>query len=171
MAVKASPIPPFKHERLFKRIRVNMETECWEWTGSLSSCGYGNMNIAKKIYMTHRLSFDLFKGLKGEFLVIDHICRNRKCCNPEHLREVSARTNIVHNSEGASAKNALKTKCPKGHPYDKLIPFTRNGKSKKQRACSICIKELQHRNKKKYYEARRKKIQVNNVNNVNNVDS
>lgn len=48
-------------------------------------------------------------------LVLDHLCRVRRCCNPAHLEPVTQRENLMR---GASfvEENALKTACPKGHP-------------------------------------------------------
>lgn len=102
---------------------------CIIWTGAKSG-GYAYFRIEGK---TQRLARYLYKTLveplePGE--VPDHTCRNRACVNVEHLERVTNKVNILRGI-GPSAENALKTKCPKGHPY--------SGKNiDGKRICSIC---------------------------------
>lgn len=42
----------------------------------------------------HRFSYEAHKGPIPEGLEIDHVCRNRSCVNPEHLRAVTRRENM-----------------------------------------------------------------------------
>lgn len=89
--------------------------DCWEWTGGKSSAGYGNY----KNRPAHRVFYEWYHGgLPPHPLVLDHICRNRACVRPDHLRAVTQRQNVVENSDSFVAANALKTHCPQGHPYD-----------------------------------------------------
>lgn len=53
-----------------------------------------------KIYMgegksgrAHRVAYMLFKGEIGEKAVIDHLCGNTLCVNPEHLEQVTREEN------------------------------------------------------------------------------
>lgn len=45
---------------------------------------------------THRYSYELTNGPIREGMVIDHICRERRCVNPRHLREVTPQQNMEH---------------------------------------------------------------------------
>ena len=107
-------------ERLLSKIQIDDKTGCWNWTGSISQKGYGR--IAYKYakgwsFEAYRLSYMLFKKtVLSSKLQIDHICENKRCCNPEHLREVTQQQNILR---GASviAVNSRKTHCPKDHEY------------------------------------------------------
>ena len=70
-------------------IKKNIEEDsngCWNWLKSCSSQGYGQFTKNKKYWTTHRYVFTKQYGEIPEGLVIRHVCHNRKCCNPEHLR-------------------------------------------------------------------------------------
>ncbi len=125
----AREIPRFEnHERFLKFIGVS--GECWEWQGSITEDGYGRFHIIDGDYPAHRVSFSIFKHSPSEFLVIDHVCRNRSCVNPEHLREVTENTNTLENSLSGAAINKNKTVCIRGHEFY-LLP---GGK----RRCRVC---------------------------------
>jgi len=116
--------------------KINKTPSCWEWTDVLHSDGYGSFFFKKKNIKAHRFSFELFnESIKHDY-VIDHICRNRKCVNPEHLRQVTKRENAIYNSESVSAKNLLKTHCPKGHAYDENNIGKRKDSRRKCKACA-----------------------------------
>ena len=88
-------------ERLWERVDKNSDVSgCWLWTGSYNSHGYGQMMIgsrldgSRKLAVTHRLAYQAIKGDIPSHLEIDHLCRNRKCCNPEHLEAVPHSVNV-----------------------------------------------------------------------------
>lgn len=63
---------------------------------------------------------------------IDHICGNRACVRPEHLRPVTHHDNILA-GRNFTAVNARKFCCPQGHPYT-----VKKTKKRTQRFCRIC---------------------------------
>ncbi len=67
---------------------------CWEWQGSTTSQGYGTLQHKKKRYGAHRVSYFLKNKKIDPTLVIDHICSNTICINPEHLQQVTMQENI-----------------------------------------------------------------------------
>jgi len=81
-------------ENFYSKININKSTKCWEWIASLSSGGYGQFSFLGKTYKSHRMSYMLFKGYISDDKEIDHLCHNRKCCNPEHLDLVSGNENL-----------------------------------------------------------------------------
>src|SRR5690606_13797613 len=77
-------------DRFWKKV-TKTEADCWEWTGALNSRGYGCVGIDSKRYLTHRVAYEALVGPIPEGLTIDHLCRNKVCCNPAHLEPVTAR--------------------------------------------------------------------------------
>ena len=72
-------------DRFFKKIKINPENGCWEFQGALSRFGHGRIGFRLKIYLTHRLSYEIHNGPIPEGLNVCHKCDNPPCCNPEHL--------------------------------------------------------------------------------------
>lgn len=82
-------------ERLLEK-RTITATGCWEWQGPFTKNGYGVTTAGSrrsKDYV-HRISFKEFVGQIPDDLEIDHLCRNRRCFNPQHLELVDRRTNV-----------------------------------------------------------------------------
>lgn len=68
------------------------EDGCWEWTGAKTAAGYGQFTRRKEY--AHRHAYEDLVGPIPEGLVIDHLCRNPSCVNPDHLEPVTQRENI-----------------------------------------------------------------------------
>lgn len=138
-------IPLYDHMNFLSKIIINSETECWEWNKSLDKDGYGiygpRINGKKFRLRVHRLSIDMFKEKLKEYFVVDHICRNRKCLNPDHLRQVSVTENTLFNSNAPWAIQKLQTHCKNNHELsnDNIYVY---GNSRK---CKTCIKNRKNK--------------------------
>lgn len=132
-------IPIFDHMRFLSKISVS-ENGCWEWMGEVSKIhGYGRIYFKKKKYNAHRVSYDMFFGIKERTTVIDHICRNKSCVNPDHLREVTVRTNTLENSICSAVHKKAQTHCINGHEYTKENTIVTYGKQGgERRSCRQC---------------------------------
>lgn len=116
---------------------------CLVWTGAVTSKGYGWLRIGGRRCYAHRAAYELKVGAIPAGLTIDHLCRNRRCINVDHLEPVSARTNVLR-GVGTSAQNARKTHCVHGHPFDEAnTHLLKDGK----RVCRACRREAWHRRK------------------------
>lgn len=116
---------------------------CWVWQRPVDRDGYGSFYFMKKGRRAHRVSWFFKNGAIPEGMVIDHICKNRKCVNPDHLRCITKKQNTLENSMSVGAINANKTTCKNGHPFDRFYG---------QRYCSICQAEKTKRLRKKWLE-------------------
>lgn len=118
-----------------------MTTPCWQWTGALTAAGYGQIsaggaavNGAKK-YAVHRLVYETLVGPVPPGLSLDHLCRNRACCRPEHLDPVTPQENALR-GVGPAAIRAAKTHCPQGHEYSDENTYR---DKKNRRYCRTCL--------------------------------
>ena len=69
---------------------VDASGDCWEWTGCLNHYGYGQaVPAVGPREPAHRWAWRQLVGEIPAGLVLDHLCRNRTCVNPDHLEPVS----------------------------------------------------------------------------------
>jgi len=73
--------------------KIVVENRCWVWRGAKTSSGYGSVAHRGRIWSSHRLAYTLLAGDVPEGLQLDHLCRNKLCCNPAHLEPVTAKQN------------------------------------------------------------------------------
>lgn len=73
---------------------VNLKTGCWEWRGVLNSDGYGSIKRNGRNMKAHKYIYELAKGNVPHGLELDHLCKNKKCVNPDHLEIVNHTENM-----------------------------------------------------------------------------
>lgn len=94
-------------EQLFwERASKNESDKCWTWKGCRHTDGYGQVHHKGRVYLAHRLAYQFVRGPIPAGLHIDHLCRNRGCCNPDHLEPVTCAENIRrgHEARGVLGK-------------------------------------------------------------------
>jgi hypothetical protein len=89
---------------------------CWVSTVTPNRDGYTQTTFRGRSWITHRLAYTVFIGPIPDGLQLDHLCRVRACCNPEHLEPVTNKVNN-HRGESLNAQSARKTHCDHGHEY------------------------------------------------------
>lgn len=119
--------------RWWDRVDIGTDVECWPWLQSTGSHGYGQSWDGVTVRLAHRMAWTLHHGEQvPNGMTVDHICRNRVCCNPGHLRLMTNVENARRN--GASQR----THCPTGHPYDDENTYR---DPQGHRTCRTCAKE------------------------------
>ena len=85
-------------------IKYNTE-ECWNWTAGLMAKGYGVFWDYNSVVRSHRMAYVLTKGSIPDGLQVQHLCNNRKCCNPTHLELGDNSKNQQHAIKCGRRKN------------------------------------------------------------------
>jgi len=130
--------------------KVEKTENCWNWTAGKFWNGYGQFWLGGTVVKAHRFAYVITKGRIPKSLVVDHLCRNRACVNPDHLELVTNKENLLR-GEGWAAVRARKTHCPQGHPYtgDNIL-IGKKGIGRSCRTCSLIrSKEAYQRKRKK----------------------
>ena len=129
--------------RFHTKYVIHPYSGCHEWQGALHN-GYGSFSIKGSAYAAHRVAYVLAKGEPEAGSVIDHMCRNRRCVNPDHARAISTQENIRIGLVGQH--NRTKIVCPRGHALAgaNLIPSLRWA-GRACRACDVAARAARHK--------------------------
>lgn len=105
-------IPSDVAEVFWSAVIVDDPYGCWEWTRDKQD-GYGKFDCTRNgtryQTMAHRASWIIVHGVIKPGLTVDHLCRNRPCVSPLHLRLLPNLDNARDNG------NLGKTHCKSGH--------------------------------------------------------
>lgn len=123
--------------RFCAAIVVN-EDECWVWIGPQTTNGYGRLFFTRlrRHIRTHRFAYEVLVGPIPSHLVLDHLCRNRLCCNPDHLEAVT----IAVNNARSPFWTGSRTHCPRNHPYDDVNTYVTPTGGRECRTCLLARK-------------------------------
>lgn len=115
---------------------------CWLWLRGVVD-GYGVAWHEGQDKRVCRLLFEhwMFEPMPDGY-VPDHLCRCRCCVNPFHLEAVTFRENVLR-GDSVQARNAAKTHCDNGHPFDEANTIIREeaGRAHAGRRCRTCARE------------------------------
>lgn len=128
-------------EREEKRFRAKYQVSdngCWEWLAGTRGDGYGLFHLAPtggsctaRGVRAHRYAYEAVNGPIPTGMVLDHLCRNRRCVNPEHMEVVTLKENCLR----GMSPNMLVYRsgyCKRGHPH------TPENRISGKRGCRLC---------------------------------
>lgn len=137
-----------ERQRFEDRIKRSPEG-CWSWTGSHMVNGYAKFSAdGRRQVLAHRYAYELWVREIPDGLVIDHLCRNRGCVNPDHLEAVTNEENLRRGA-GYAIRNGMRTACVNGHEY---TPENTYVNKRGIRICRQCSRDRYHKTKQRENE-------------------
>lgn len=91
---------------------VKKTPTCWEWQAAIVR-GYGHITIhadgKRKIHKAHRIAYELLVGPIPDKHGLDHMCHNKACVNPAHLRPTTQKQNMENRTgPNANTKSGIR---------------------------------------------------------------
>ena len=133
--------------RFAAKVSINEATQCWIWHGYRDPCGYGRFAFGNRTRSAHDFTIVMTCGEIPPGLEVEHLCRVRECCNPDHLETVSHAENIrrrnnptaafykIHGLEmpaietrGAEVPSTSKTRSEPSHAPETTVSAKRRSK-------------------------------------------
>lgn len=140
---------------------IDASGDCWNWTGGTDPDGYGIGRVNNKSVRVHRTVYKHLVGPIDDNLVLDHLCQNRRCCNPDHLEPVTNRENILRGN-GLVGTSHRYNRCQRGHLFTPENTMLNNHASDGHmyRLCRTCHNAKSRRNRKNMSELTPEKVEA-----------
>jgi hypothetical protein len=148
---KPNPLPlSLTDPMAFIQTKINIDVQgCWNWLGYVDKrTGYGYVTVRGERWRAHRFSYVRHGGVIPEGLVLDHLCRNRRCVNPDHLEPVASTENVQRGlvGHGIHVPNVM-TGCKRhgfSNGYAKPTKL-KCGRPSRRWQCRTCRAEMDRR--------------------------
>ena len=139
-------IPPKRTIQRFLDRREQLPNGCMVLPNKPEHNGYvrvaWSVDGHQRRMMAHRVAWFVECGdlpeVDGRF-VFDHVCRNRWCCNAQHLELVTNQENVRRGMEGSKAL------CVNGHAFTTENIYSPPGARSQQRHCKQCVRDRSRR--------------------------
>ena len=120
-------------DRVYARLMLD-PSGCALWTGALTTGGYGQIEIAGRLCLVHRVVWELEYGPIPEGIQLDHVwdagCRHKHCAALAHLEPVTP-------AENSQRRAARITNCTRGHEYTPQNTYTDSAGKRGCRTCRV----------------------------------
>lgn len=119
---------------------VDPVSGCWVWQRCGNGRGYGFVFRGGIRSYAHRAFYEDANGPIPDDLVIDHLCRNPSCVNPDHLEAVTFQENMRRGvfPSRRGAKQTPRELCKKG--LHRFTPENTIIEPDGGRKCRECVK-------------------------------
>jgi hypothetical protein len=111
---------------------------CWIFCGATNGAGYGQISLAGRKVYVHRAVYEHCRRPIPAGLVLDHLCGNRSCFNPDHLEAVTQQVNTLR------ALRDPRTHCAHGHAWTTANTYLTSHGARQCRACKA-DRQREHR--------------------------
>lgn len=107
MGTNAIAVTPGIVRSFWGRVKILGDNECWLWTGHIERNGYASMHPIKGAspIRANRVSYVIHHGPIAPRMMICHHCDNRRCVNPRHLYQGTAKQNAEDTSARGRARS------------------------------------------------------------------
>jgi hypothetical protein len=128
-------MPPLKTiDARLSEVKIVGKFSCWRLPKKPHWSGYVHIWQGSHQRVAHRVIYEYLIGFVKKGLELDHLCRNRWCCNPDHLEQVTRKVNVMR----GLVPGIRTTRCPQGHLYEGDNLYVRpNG----HRSCRTCTRD------------------------------
>lgn len=133
--------------------RTEWRDGCLEWTGKITSTGYGALRLNGKQWGAHRLSWEMAAGPIPPGLQIDHLCFNPRCVLPEHLEPVTPAVNSQRATYHHRGGSDSEYRC--GHPRTEENSVKRRHKLRSGKRTHLTVCRTCHRERRREQAARK----------------
>src|SRR6266702_1856340 len=125
----------------------DLAAPCWIATRKPNKAGYVYVVVDGKSLRAHRYVWEQMRGPIPEGMELDHLCRENRRVNPQHVEPVTHGENCRRGTRGRNQRS--KNHCPYGHEYTDANTY-RDSKGRQCRACRT-RRDIERRPSRKAY--------------------